>query len=265
MPAIEGKVALVTGVSSGIGAAIVKELVEQGMLVAGLARRIDRVEALAKSLVGKKGKLLPIKCDVTSQDDVKKAFATAEKTLGNISVLVNNAGVLKAASLTKEGAVDGVQLMMSTNVVGLATCAREGLLSMVKNKTEGTIININSVAGHFVLPFHGVGAYNASKFAVTALTEGLRNEVSAIKANIRVTSLSPGLVESEMSCQFQKEGEEGLFTEYEMLPASDIADCVTFILKSPQRMNVSEMTVSPRNETVLTQAIVAVKGMDQLL
>ncbi|BES99131.1 dehydrogenase reductase SDR family member 11-like [Nesidiocoris tenuis] len=260
MPAIEGKVALVTGVSSGIGAAIVKELVEQGMLVAGLARRIDRVEELAKSLVGKKGKLLPIKCDVSSQDDVKKAFATAEKTLGPISVLVNNAGVSKGIPLTQEGAVEGIQLMMSTNVVGLATCAREGLLSMVKNKTEGTIININSFAGHFIIPRPGVGGYNASKFAVTALTEGLRNEVSAIKANIRVTSLSPGFVESEMSGRFLKESAGNQLPEFEMLPASDIADCVTFILKSPQRMNVSEMTVLPRNESVLTQAMFAAKA-----
>ncbi|CAA9997907.1 unnamed protein product [Nesidiocoris tenuis] len=255
MPAVEGKVALVTGVSSGIGAAIVKELVGQGMLVAGLARRVDRVEELAKSLTGKKGKLLPVKCDVTSQDDVKKAFATAEKTLGPITVLVNNAGVLRMAPLIQEGSIDGVQLMMATNVLALATCAREALQSMVKNKTEGTIIIINSVAGHQNLTLPGIGAYSATKHAVTALTEGLRNEVSALKANVRVTSLSPGGVESEMTEPFKK------VSELTMLPASDIADCVTFIVKSPQRMNISELTVEHQTETLLAMAVSTVKMM----
>ncbi|KAF6200185.1 hypothetical protein GE061_006487 [Apolygus lucorum] len=254
MPALEGKVAIVTGASSGIGEAIVKELVASGMIVAGLARRIERVEALAAGLKGEKGKLSPVKCDVTKEEDVKNAFAWVKKNLGAPSVVINNAGVLKQSLLSSCDMKD-IQMMFDTNVVGLVACAKEALNSMVENKTEGTIININSLAGHYILAFPGVSGYNATKFAVTALTEGLRNEASMLGANVRITSLSPGAVESEMTDQFKSQDQsEGVLDHFEMLPAKDIADCALFILKSPQRMNISEMTVLSPKETGLTQA-----------
>uniref|UniRef100_A0A0A9ZFG6 Dehydrogenase/reductase SDR family member 11 n=1 Tax=Lygus hesperus TaxID=30085 RepID=A0A0A9ZFG6_LYGHE len=254
MPALKGKVAVVTGASSGIGEAIVKELVGAGMIVAGLARRVERVEALVAALKGEPGKLSAVKCDVTKEEDVKNAFAWVKKNLGPPSVVINNAGVLKQTMISSCDLKD-VQLMFDTNVVGLIACAREALSSMVENKTEGTIVNINSVAGHFCLPFPGIASYNGSKFAITALTEGLRSEVSLLGANVRVTSLSPGAVESEMTDQFKsKDKSESVLDSFEMLPAKDIADCVLFILQSPQRMNISELTVLSPKETLLTQA-----------
>uniref|UniRef100_A0A0K8TFW7 Dehydrogenase/reductase SDR family member 11 n=1 Tax=Lygus hesperus TaxID=30085 RepID=A0A0K8TFW7_LYGHE len=250
MSDLEGKVVIVTGASSGIGEAIVVQLVDAGLRVAGLARRIGRVEKLAQSLEGKKGALSPVKCDVSVEDEVKNAFAWVEANLGPPTALINNAGVLKQGVLTG-GKVDDMKQMFDTNVVGLAVCSREAIALMTKNNIPGTIININSTSGHCVIPVPGIAAYNASKYAVTALTEALRNELSLMKTNIRVTSLSPGLVESEMSDQLK-----GAFTpDQPILKAKDIADCVLFILKAPQYVNVSEMTVTHVNETSSTVSL----------
>uniref|UniRef100_A0A0K8SMD0 Dehydrogenase/reductase SDR family member 11 n=1 Tax=Lygus hesperus TaxID=30085 RepID=A0A0K8SMD0_LYGHE len=251
MPAVDGKVAIVTGASSGIGAGIVKELVAAGMIVAGLARRVERVQDLAKSLEGKKGKLHAVKCDVTSVDDVKKAFDWVEKNLGPPTAVVNNAGVAKH-NLISNGDLNDIKLTYDTNVLGLTACSQVAIKSMYRNNTEGTIININSVAGHCHLPFPTIGSYTASKQAVTAITDAMRNEVYLLGAKIRITSLSPGVVESEMSAG--SKGDMGLSLEEDILPASDIADCILFILRAPQRMSVSEMQVQYVNECTISYA-----------
>ncbi|XP_065167439.1 farnesol dehydrogenase-like [Atheta coriaria] len=194
-----GKVAIVTGASSGIGEAIVDSLTKAGMKVVGLARRVERVQNLADKLAkdGAKGKLYAVKCDMRVEDDVVKAFEWTTKNVGNVQVLVNNAGVIAHSNLS-EGATEDWRKILETNVLGLCIATREATKIMKANKIEGHIIHINSIAGQSHLFMPTISVYGASKHAVTNLTEILRQEMVAQKTNIKVTSISPGAVKTEI-------------------------------------------------------------------
>ncbi|KAK9501303.1 hypothetical protein O3M35_012041 [Rhynocoris fuscipes] len=237
-----GKVAVVTGASSGIGNAVALDLAKHGMKVAALARRKERLEELEKEGKTKEGSIKGIVCDVSKKDDVKAAISWIEKNWGGINVLVNNAGVAGRAQLTGSESEDQLSTILGTNVIGLSNCVREVSAVMKKhNVQQGCIININSVVGHFIPPSVGVGPYAASKHAVTVLTESLRTELATQKSPIRVTSLSPGLVSTEMTAQMK---------QYNLpsLEPSDISNCIICVLSLPDNVNISELTVEPRGE-----------------
>lgn len=187
-----GKVAVVTGASSGIGAAIVVDLVKAGMIVVGLARRKNRVEALKKDIPSDAtGKLYAVKCDITKDDDIIRAFGWIVFELGSIDVLVNNAGIAKNTTLLEEGNEDELKSVMQTNVWGLIMCTKKTVEIMRRKKiVGGHVININSFLGHYI-PAGGQGpkfnVYPASKFAVTALTEVLRQEFVFDDMKMKVT------------------------------------------------------------------------------
>lgn len=180
----KGKVAIVTGTSAGIGVAIVEQLVEAGVIVVGLARRIERVEELAKKLANKPGKLHAFKADMTKEENILDAFQWTKKNIGPVSILVNNAGVAKPATLT-EGETHLWKAIYDTNVLGLCIATREAVKQMRENNIDGHIIHINSIAGHKVVG--GSSVYSSSKFAVTALTETLRQELNSLKTKIKIT------------------------------------------------------------------------------
>ena len=186
-----GKVAVVTGASSGIGAAVVVDLVNAGMIVVGLARRKDRVEALRKEISpDAKGKLYAVKCDVSKDDDVVKSFAWIAFELGSIEVLVNNAGVSNASAggITSEGNEDQLRQVLQTNLWGVVMCTKKAVEIMKRKKVVGAhIININSVVGHKIISFPGLNVYPASKYGITAISEVLRNEFNADKAQYKIT------------------------------------------------------------------------------
>ncbi len=188
-----GKVAVVTGASSGIGAAIVVDLVKAGMIVVGLARRKNRVEALKKDIPSNAtGKLYAVKCDITRDDDIVKAFGWIVFELGGIDVLVNNAGIAKLMSLLEEGNEESLKNTLHTNLWGLVACTKKAVEIMRRKKTVGGhFININSIVGHKVISSLGQqpvsNIYPASKFAVTALTEVLRQEFNFEKMKMKVT------------------------------------------------------------------------------
>lgn len=188
-----GKVAVVTGASSGIGSAIVVDLVKAGMIVVGLARRKDRVEALKKEIPSNStGKLYAVKCDITKDDDIVKAFGWIVFELGGIDVLVNNAGIARAMSLIEEGNEDELKSVLQTNVWGLIMCTKKTVEIMRRKKiVGGHVVNINSIVGHKVLHNHGqkphTNVYTPSKFAVTALTEVLRQEFAFEDMKMKVT------------------------------------------------------------------------------
>lgn len=188
-----GKVAVVTGASSGIGSAIVIDLVKAGMIVVGLARRKNRVEALKKEIPSNAtGKLYAVKCDITKDDDIVKAFAWIVFELGAIDVLVNNAGVLSFGSLLEEGNEEKLKNTLQTNVWGLIMCTKKAVEIMKRKKiVGGHVININSVVGHKVIRSYGrqpmTNVYSSSKFAVTALTEVLRQEFAFDNLKMKVT------------------------------------------------------------------------------
>lgn len=151
----------------------------------GLARRKERVDALAKKLSNASGQLHSIKCDVTSEQDILNAFKWTKDHLGPISILINNAGVYKSVMLTESPTQD-FRHILDTNVVGLCVATREAAKSMMENKIDGHIIHISSVASQQVF-FVGGGVYSASKYAVRALTEGLRKEFVEKKSKCKIT------------------------------------------------------------------------------
>lgn len=183
-----GKVAVVTGSSSGIGAAIAKDLAKAGMVVVGLARRIERVEALKDDLPESAKNLLhAVKCDVSKEEDILKTFKWVEEKFGGVDVLINNAGILPEADLLEAGNSQALRDVMDTNVMGLVLCSREACLSMKKRSVDGHVVHINSIAGHRVPNFPKLNIYVASKHAVTAITETMRNELRKEGTGIKVT------------------------------------------------------------------------------
>lgn len=196
-----GKTAVVTGASAGIGAAIAIDLANAGLNVVALARRKERLEEL-KSKLPKNcaGKIHPIRCDVTNEDEVRDAFAWAEKHLNGVDVLVNNAGVVRATKLVDRDNSKAIHDIVNTNILGVVYCTREAFQSMKARNVNGHIININSIAGHKVpiLPkeMGSMNIYPASKHAVTALTETLRIELLAEDTKIKVTVIHMIILQS---------------------------------------------------------------------
>ncbi|XP_025837716.1 farnesol dehydrogenase-like isoform X2 [Agrilus planipennis] len=182
------KVAVVTGASAGIGAAIAEALVKEGLIVAGFARRTDRVEKLAKKLqdANAKGKLHAVKVDMTKENEIIDGFNWVKKNLGPIHVLVNNAGVARFDALI-DSDTQKWRDIFDTNVIGLSIATREAVKDMRANNVDGHIIHINSIVGHQVLNFQGINAYPASKHAITALSETLRHEFIQNKLKIKIT------------------------------------------------------------------------------
>ncbi|XP_028138587.2 farnesol dehydrogenase [Diabrotica virgifera virgifera] len=242
-----GKVAVVTGASAGIGAAIVKQLAEAGLLVVGMARRKERVEEMAKSLGEVKGKIYAYKCDITNQTELQDAFKWITKNVGPVAVLVNNAGVHFRTSLVN-GNIDAIRKTVDTNVLALCIATREAINIMKENNIDGHIFNINSVLGHSIFPFPNLDIYPATKYGVTAITETLRRELMELKSKIRVTSVSPGAVDTEI---FDNMRDSQYFNEVlskTILNPEDIADGVLYALSTPPHVQVHELTIKPVGE-----------------
>lgn len=187
-----GKFAVVTGASAGIGAAIFKDFARSGINVIGLARRLERIEALIEELGPTPGKAFARKCDVSDPEAVKETFKHIQEKFGVVHILVNNAGIVKNMNLLDEGdgAFEMLNEIMDTNVRGLVQCTREAFRLMKMSGDYGLIINITSIHSHHV-PFLSVSQnlYTASKHTVTALTETIRQElVMAGNKKIRITA-----------------------------------------------------------------------------
>lgn len=159
----QGKNAVVTGASAGIGAQIVRDLANAGVNVVALARRVDKLEELKRELKAAPGKVTPYGCDVSDVKSVEAAFAFIEKNLGGTDILVNNAGIVKYIKIFDDtpGITKELSQVVETNFLGTVWCAREAFKSMTKRNVHGHIVNMNSVVGHSV-PFSGgdIPAYN---------------------------------------------------------------------------------------------------------
>ncbi|XP_017780953.1 PREDICTED: farnesol dehydrogenase-like isoform X2 [Nicrophorus vespilloides] len=181
-----GKICVVTGASSGIGASLAEKLVELGVVVVGLARRMEKLEELAKSFAGKVGKFHPYRCDITKNEEVINAFKWITSTIGPISILINNAGVARHTTL-----LDGDESLWSTvidtNVMGLCLATREAVRSMKTNGIDGHIVHMNSVGGHSSFL---ANMYSPSKFAITSITEVMRKELMQAGSKIKVSHKS---------------------------------------------------------------------------
>lgn len=187
-----GKTAVVTGASSGIGAAIVIDLVKPGVNVVGLGRRKERIDELREKIPSSaQGKLYAIKCDLTQEADIKSAFSWTEANLGGVDILVNNAGIIKTMNLLDAENTNNLRETIDTNVLGVVLCSREAFHSMQRRSVNGHIIHINSCAGHKIPYFVGLypsfNIYPSTKYAVTAMTEVMRQELQSFGTKVKVT------------------------------------------------------------------------------
>ncbi|XP_055348641.1 dehydrogenase/reductase SDR family member 11-like [Paramacrobiotus metropolitanus] len=250
-----GRTALVTGASSGIGLAAAETLARQGMNVIGCARNLEKIEALNNTLPKGSGTVRAIKCDITKEEDIKRMFAEIEKTHKHVDVLVNNAGMAKTDTLVT-GSADQWREMIDVNVMGLSICAREALRLMTKDQiTDGHIININSMAGHAVPPWATAHFYSATKHMVIALTEALYREVKEISKKIRVTSISPGGVQTDFGNRWV--GEENVKklalsgSGMKLLEAQDIADAIAYVVNAPPHVCIKELIIAPTEQPAM--------------
>jgi NADP-dependent 3-hydroxy acid dehydrogenase YdfG len=243
---IKGKVAIVTGASSGIGYATAMALSKAGAKVAAGARRTDKLESLKSDIEKSGGEVLFQKLDVTKKADCDSFVDAVVKKWGTVDILVNNAGLMPL-SFFKSFKVDEWDQMIDVNIRGVLYCTAAAIPHMLSKKS-GHIVNISSVAGRIVFPAGSV--YCATKHAVTALSEGLRQEFSQ-RANIRVTCIEPGVVLTELTNTITDKGLEKFVEatkQMAALHAGDIANAILFAVDSPAHMNVNEILVRPTSQ-----------------
>ncbi|XP_020295765.1 farnesol dehydrogenase-like isoform X2 [Pseudomyrmex gracilis] len=234
-----GKVALVTGASSGIGADIGRTLAINGMKVIAVARRMEKLQELAADVQRKcNAKLHPIRCDVQKEEDILEVFKWAEKHLNGVDVLINNAGVLSTASLSES--TENLQKILNVNVLGTAICSRELIQSVKKRKTSGHIINISSITGHIAdFLSTNMSIYPASKYAVKGMAMSLRGDLAREKLDVKVTNISPGVVKTDMITNVPS------VTMNPMLNDKDISNTVIYILSMPHHVQIWDVIITP--------------------
>jgi NADP-dependent 3-hydroxy acid dehydrogenase YdfG len=245
---LDGTVALVTGASSGIGAATAVALADAGASVAIAARRRDRLESLAGRIGGD---VLVIETDVTDESRARSMVEQTVARFGRLDTLVNNAGVMLLGPIV-DAPVEEWRRMVELNLLGLlyAThAALPHLLAAAESdpRRVSDVVNVSSVAGRFARS--GSGVYNATKFGVGAFSESLRQEVT--RRHVRVSVVEPGAVATELISHNRPEVVEGLLAQWgpvEVLEAQDIADAVAFIVTRPRRATVNEVLFRPTEQ-----------------
>ena len=243
-----GKTALITGVSSGIGAAIAERLLAEEMHVVGCARRVDRVSEVLLVADPAGNRSMAVECDVRDEQSVQAAFESARTRFGGVDVLINNAGLGHAAPLS-EGVVDEWREMLEVNILGLCMCTREAIADMRRRKCAGQIIHIGSMAGQRVPA--GAGLYSATKHAVRALTEALRMELRESGDLIRVGEICPGFVETGFARHYLKSEQKAqeVYSQFKVLEAGDVAEAVVYMLSCPQHVQVHDVLMRPTEQT----------------
>ncbi|MCW5749883.1 MAG: SDR family oxidoreductase [Alphaproteobacteria bacterium] len=214
---LDGKTALVTGASSGLGARFAEVLARAGARVALAARRTDRLGALAERIAGFDGRAMPVRCDVTDRASIAEAFEAAETELGPVGIVINNSGVSvqKKAVDISEADYDHV---FDTNTRGAFFVAQEGARRMIRHGLEGRIVNIASVAGLKVLG--QLSVYCMSKAAVVQMTRAMALEWG--RQGINVNAICPGYIETEINADYW--GTEGGKRLVSMLPRRRVGD-----------------------------------------
>lgn len=248
----KNKVAVITGASAGIGAQIVKQLLDLDLIVVGLARRKEKISELSNNK-----RLFAIKADITKEEDILNAFKWIRENVGPIHILINNAGIIRITTL-----VDGNTAMwrelLDTNVIGLCIATREAIKDMRKNNVDGHIVHINSICGHKVINVPYLNVMSATKYAVTALTETLRQELNSIGSKIKISDVSPGITSTSAFeaanvvgvIQAEKKVFDERVTGFPALNPSDIADAVIFVLSTPPHVQVHRLIVKPVGEEI---------------
>jgi NADP-dependent 3-hydroxy acid dehydrogenase YdfG len=232
VPSLEGKTAVVTGASSGIGLATAQALVAEGVRVAAGARRVDRLAEVGEGAI-------PLPLDVTDPESCTAFVEQAVEQLGGLDILVNAAGLALGRDPFTDSTEEDEQVVIETNVNGLIRMTR---LSLPHLREGGHIVNIGSVAGRQAYPNGSL--YVATKFAVRGFTYALREDL--LGQPIRITTVDPGLVETNFSrVRFRGDEEQAkaVYEGVEAMQAGDIAECIVFTLTRPMHVNVDELVV----------------------
>ena len=244
---LQGKVAAITGASSGIGEATAIALSKAGAAVALGARRADRIEALAKRIGTGGGKALALPMDITVEDEARGFVEATQKQLGRLDILVNNAGVM-LLGLVQGADTNDWRRMVEVNILGLLYCTHAAL-PIMGAQGGGHIVNISSVAGRSAT--FGAAVYNLTKFGVNGFSEALRQE--GVRSKIRVTVIEPGFVETELqghntSPLIQAATEKMRQDIGQVLSAEDIANAILYAAGQPDHVSVNEVLVRPTGQ-----------------
>lgn len=244
MGALQGKTIFITGASSGIGKACAEAFAKEGSNLILAARRSDRLLDISKDLANKYGvKTKSYQLDVRNQAEVKNTVSSFLDDFKKIDILINNAGLAKGYSKIYEGNILHWEEMIDTNVKGLLYVTREILPLMIENGS-GHVINIGSTAGHDV--YQNGNVYCATKFAVNALTQSIRIDV--LDKNIKVSTVDPGMVETEFSLvrySGDNEKAKNTYKGVKPLTAEDVANAVLFCASQPEHVNINEIIITP--------------------
>src|SRR6202050_2231066 len=247
---LEGTVALVTGASSGIGEATAAVLADEGAAVALVARRKDRLDALAER-IGGDAKTLVIEADTTDLAQAERAVAATVGELGRLDTLVNNAGVMLLGPIV-DAPLEEWQRMVGLNLLGLLYCTHAALPHLLANaerepRSVADVVNVSSVAGRVARLNSGV--YNATKHGVGAFSESLRQKVTP--RHVRVTLIEPGATATELAFHNRPEILEGMaqtFGGIEIMQAEDIAESIRYAVTQPRRVAVNEILIRPTEQ-----------------
>jgi NADP-dependent 3-hydroxy acid dehydrogenase YdfG len=244
---VNGKVAAITGASSGIGEATAVALARAGLAVALGARREDRLREVAERVESEGGRALALVCDVTDEEQAQTFVKSTREQLGRLDVLVNNAGLMLPGPVYGADTADW-RRMIDVNLLGLLYCTHAAFPVMAE-QGGGHIVNLSSVAGRRAAL--GTAVYNMTKFGVNGFSEGLRQE--ALHSNVRVTMIEPGYVDTEltdhMTNPLAKEGAQRMRDEIgEVLKPEQIADAIVFAVSQPEHVSVNEVLVRPTKQ-----------------
>src|ERR671917_1594958 len=248
MTKLDGKVAIVTGASSGIGEATAEALAAEGAAVVVAARREDRLTDLVGRIEANGGRVLAAVCDVTDEGQAHGLIRKAQEEFGSVDILVNNAGVMLLSKVGK-GLSDEWRRMFDVNVMGLLY-ATDAAIEVMKRQGGGHLVNVSSVAGRKVTR-DASGVYAGTKFAVGAISEGLRQEL--LEDDIRVTIVEPGAVATELTDHITDEDAReslGGILKIERLQAEDIANTIVYAVTQPERVSVNEILIRPTQQPV---------------
>lgn len=249
-----GKVAIVTGASAGIGAAVCRDLCMNRVIVVGLARRLDRLEELKRDITNsvQGAQFHPLKCDLTCEADIEAAFSYTLQHLGGVDILINNAGIFKQMS-TLDGSLDQMKAVIDTNLVAVVSCIQKAYRSMVDRDVPGYIVNVSSVAGHYVPRLDNLpptfNVYPCTKHALTALVDVLRQELNFMgRHKVRVSNISPGFVKTEI---FQAAGAsiDMQNVPWPGLESEDVSESIIYLLSTAARVQIQDLIIRPAGET----------------
>jgi NADP-dependent 3-hydroxy acid dehydrogenase YdfG len=244
---LAGRVAVITGASSGLGEAAAELLAERGAKVAVLARRADRLEAVVERIEKNGGTALAVTVDVTDAEALNAAAARVEAELGTADLLFNNAGVMLAAPIT-EIRTEEWRRMIDINITGLMNAIGAFTPQLVKaaaDKGVADLVNTSSIAAQNVFPNFAV--YTGSKAFVSHASRNLRAELGAL--NVRVSVIEPGIVKTELQGHVDHADTnawlDNVLASQEVLEPGDIAETVAFLAAQPRRVNFQQVTVMP--------------------